>query len=178
MIAIGVDPGLHGAIAVVDTEKGRVLEVVDIPTFETFVGKKKRRRLDEAQLLNEVIRINGLYHEPHSAALLVTIEQVGPQPKDGAVGAFAFGVVYGSIRMAFKAAGYRSEHARPQDWKKALHVPALKDAAVSRADDLFPQDGGLWRGPRGGALPDRAEAAMIARYGAEKLSGPVKEVAA
>lgn len=186
MIVVGVDPGSRGAIAVVDAENGRVLEVVDIPIYEAFIGKKLRRRLDEAQLLNEANRIKGAYQTPGSPALLVVIEQVGPREHDSNVSAFAFGAIYGEIRMAFKATGYRSEHVRPQDWKKAVGVPVLKGAtdkakkaaAVARADDMFPQDGAFWRGPRGGTLHDRAEAAMIAQYGIEKIAPKLEKEAA
>ena len=168
MIIIGIDPGLHGAVAVVDAETCRVIEVVDITTYETRVGKKVRSRLDEMRLLDELRRIKAKYQLGAAAELIAALEEVGPMPKDGAVGAFAFGSVYGEIKMALKACGYRVEGARPQEWKKALKVPALKSAAVSRADEIFPLDRHLWRGTRGGALADRAEAAMIAKYGGDK----------
>ena len=172
MITIGVDPGLHGAIAVYDAAAGAILEILDMPTFETLIGKKARLRIDKAQLLHEVGRIRARY----SPAFVTIEELVAPPPIDkrsgrkrsnGAGGLLAQGRVYGEIEMAFAGFRYRIEYAHPATWKARLRAPALKSASVARADELFPAYGKLWRGPCGGALADRAEAAMIAKYGAD-----------
>jgi hypothetical protein len=160
MIIIGVDPGLHGAIAVLDG--GALREILDTPIFETLVGKKKRSRLDKARLLHEVGRLRRDY-----GAGLAVLEDVSSRPDDGAIQAFAFGRVVGALDMVFTGYGYRIEYVRPQVWKKALHVPALKSAACARADEIFPEHRAEWRGARGGLRDGRAEAAMIAKYGAQ-----------
>ena len=172
MIIIGVDPGLHGAIAVYDSASGAVLEVFDTPTLTTIVGGKERERVDKAQLLHEAIRLRVQY----GAAFVVIEELVAPSPinrktgqkrQNGPAGLLAQGRVYGDTEMAFFGSRYRVEYVHPASWKKALRVPAVKTAAVARADELFPGNRSLWRGARGGALDGRAEAAMIAKYGAD-----------
>ena len=162
MITIGVDPGLHGAIAVYDAAAGAILEILDMPLTPVLVSGKQRMVLDVPQLHHEVGRLR----KTHGAALAV-LEEVGAMPKDGAVSAFKFGWVAGVIYGAFSGYRFRIERIRPQVWKKALRVPALKAASVARADELFPASRNLWRGARGGALDGRAEAAMIAKYGAD-----------
>ena len=45
MIVIGIDPGLKGAIARLDTEAG-TLDVQDVPTFELKRNNKTKREID------------------------------------------------------------------------------------------------------------------------------------
>ena len=65
------------------------------------------------------------------------------------------------------------ETVTPMTWKAYMRVPgktkADDSAIMARADELFPEDRHLFRGPQGGKKLDRAEAAMIARYGADHL---------
>ena len=162
MITIGVDPGLHGAIAVYDAAASAIVEILDMPVTPVLVSKKERMVLDVPQLHHEIGRLRKQF-----GPALAVLEEVGAMPKDGAVSAFKFGWVVGVIYGAFSGYRFRIERVRPQIWKKALKVPAIKAASVARADELFPSHRNLWRGARGGALADRAEAAMLAKYGAE-----------
>jgi hypothetical protein len=169
MTVLGVDPGAHGAVAVYDPQGGRVLEIADIPYFTAIVANKERRRLDPVALLDLAGRLRRDY-----APVLVTLEQVSARPDQGAASTFTFGWSAGAIWMAFTGFRYRVEFAAPSAWKRALGVPSKLDgnklgrAICVRADQIFPDNRELWRGPRGGALHDRAEAAMLAKYGAEK----------
>jgi hypothetical protein len=58
------------------------------------------------------------------------------------------------------------EYIRPQKWKKALRVPANKDAARQRANEIFPKFADQWSKKK---WDGRAEAALIAKYGYENL---------
>ena len=53
MIIIGIDPGLSGAIAILDDKK--VLSIFEMPVMAE--GKKNKRQLNSAQLVN-IIREN------------------------------------------------------------------------------------------------------------------------
>ena len=171
MITIGVDPGLHGAIAVYDAAYSSIVEILDMPIYTRPVSGNARGQLDVPQLHHEVGKLVRAY-----GSGLVTIEDVSSRPNDGAVPAFAFGWVCGVTYGAFSGYRFRIERVRPQVWKKASRIPAavkgmtkkeVKALSVARANELFPESRHLWLGPRGGALADRAEAAMIAKYGAE-----------
>ena len=73
--------------------------------------------------------------------------------------------------MALIAEDMRYEVVQPARWKKAMVCDADKTMAVARAEQLFPDQRLLFRTKaRQAIMPDRAEAAMMARYGAEFLN--------
>ena len=115
-----------------------------------------------AAALAELLRNTGAGH--------AYIEQVGPNPKDGAAAAFSFGRAAAMPEMGCAALGIPYTFITPQEWKKGVRCPADKDAACQRASQMFPTEAKRFYGPRGGAIDGRAEAAMIAYYGSG-LSG-------
>lgn len=154
MNIIGIDPGAHGAIAVLSF--GVLVDVFDMPIDIVKVGKTERARVSAAALA-ELLRSIGVTH--------AFIEQVGPTPHDGPAHAFAFGRAAGLPEMGCATLGIPYTFVTPQEWKKGVRCPADKDAATKRASQLFPADAKKFYGPRGGRLDGRAEAAMIAYYG-------------
>ena len=81
---VAVDPGLSGAIAVLD-EDGELVELFDTPTVTTTTN----RREISASALAAILR-----KFPGTPA---AVERVGPRPGEGAVGAFAFGHGFGTV---------------------------------------------------------------------------------
>ena len=59
-------------------------------------------------------------------------------------------------------------NSSPRRWKRALHVPKAKDAARARASQLLPEAAHQWRLRK---HDGRAEAALLALYGARQLTG-------
>lgn len=174
MIVVGCDTGAKGGIGVVDTNLRRVLEAHKMPILTKKVGSKNRSFLDETTLVDLLWRIKFEYAPKNPGGqILATIEEIsGPQPKDGIWQAWTFGGIYWATRIAFKAVGYQVEFVSSQKWKNSLRVSADKSLSVARADELFPGDRKLWRGPGGGKLDGPAEASMIGLYGG-KLWEPV-----
>jgi crossover junction endodeoxyribonuclease RuvC len=80
---IGIDLGVSGALAIL--EGGELVEVHDMPCLSD--GPARRRSIN-APLLAEIIA--------KSHATSAFIEYVGPRPREGAVGAFAFGRAKGA----------------------------------------------------------------------------------
>lgn len=170
MSVMGVDPGTGGALAMYDANTGS-LNVVDMPTWRMPVGKKVRSRVDAVDLIElfEIAKMGG--------CKLVVIEAVGGRPRQSASAGFVFGYTVGLIYMACIAVRLPIETISPQIWKKVMRIPGKRegaiatkeksDAIINRADEIFPEYRALWRGPQGGYKLDRAEAAMIAKYGAE-----------
>ena len=162
MTTIGVDVGLSGAMAYYDHERG-ILDIVDMPTYKITVNKTKRSRIDDVELLT-YFELAGL-----KGADRVVIEQLWDRPGDR--GMFAMGMCFGLVRMACIAGKIPVEEVPPQTWKALLRVPGKRSgkepdqAIMERADDLLPTFRHMWRGPKGGRLLDRAEAAMLAYYG-------------
>lgn len=148
---IGVDPGLHGAVALYRSEKD--FGVFDMPTFELVRNNKKKHELD-----------------PHTLARLLTpyrlatawLEQVGSMPGQGVSSVFSFGKSYGIVIGVLATLGIPYNFVTPQVWKKAMQVPASKDAARARASQLLPLHTNKWNLVK---HDGRAEAALIALYG-------------
>lgn len=169
MTTIGVDCGLGGAMAYYDHAR-RILHLENMPVYTTTVNKTKRNRVDDVALLNyfELAKIKG--------ADRVVIEQIWERPGDR--GMFVMGLCVGLVRMACIAAKLPIEEIPPSTWKKLLRVPGkTKDttgeAIMRRADELFPDHRDGFRGPKGGRLVDRAEAAMLGYYGETFLVGVI-----
>ena len=89
MKIIGIDPGLTGAIAVL--EKNKVLNIFDMPVMSE--GKKNKRQLNSA-LLVDLIRENINLNEE----VTVVVEQVNAMPGQGVTSMFNFGQTFGAIK--------------------------------------------------------------------------------
>ena len=156
MILMGADPGLSGALAFLDTDSGD-LEILDMPTLKAGTGGK--RIIDLATLAREIdARSDYVRH--------AFVEAVSTRPGEGAVGAFSFGQGFGALCGIIVANFIPRTFVRPAVWKKALGVPAAKDAARDRASQLLPQHAAQWARVKDDG---RAEAALIAYYGSKKL---------
>lgn len=155
---VGIDPGNAGALAFLDPENAR-MRIVDMPTFE-FETTRKRIKIDPYSIVREI--------EAQPVANLY-LEEVFASPQMGVVSAFSFGEGKGIILGAAAARGVPVTEVKPANWKKVMRVPADKRAAVQRASQLFPAVSPLFKGPRGGVFDGRAEAALIALFGAMEL---------
>lgn len=168
-LTVSVDPGMVGAIAVFEWQY--LADVFDMPTTTELVGKKHRKRLD-APAFHRIL--NGLFmqnqwsdDDPH-----VVMEKPQPRHTDSATGAFASGMAWGQMLTIANTLGAVVTIVRPQTWTLALGVGSDKADHVAKAEELWP---GTWfRGPRGGALDGRADAALI---GWHQLTCVVDEVA-
>lgn len=166
-LVAGIDPGTGGAIAVYSTDNMQIVGMHDIPSWYQTVGKKKRKRVDAIALVElfELIEIMGVE--------LVVIEAVGGRPRQSASSGFVFGYTVGLIYMACMYKKLMVETVPPGTWKKVLNVPGKSkggdDDIMMRADEMFPKNRTLWRGDRGGKKVDRAEAAMLAKFGGDHI---------
>lgn len=155
MRILGIDVGLCGAIAVVDSETLELLEVHDMPTLDD--GPAGRRSVN-APLLAAIIQSAG--------ADMAFVEAVNARPGEGAVGAFAFGRCRGVVEGVLGAVGVPARHIAPASWKRAVGLPAgrenAKDAARSEAVRRWPGKATLFARKKDS---DRAESALIAVAG-------------
>ena len=160
MIILGIDPGLSGALAFFDTERGD-LEILDMPTLKA--GTKGKNIVD----------IDTLAREIDCRASFVThafLELVGTRPGEGPVGAFSFGEGYGVIKGILAANFIPRTLIRPAEWKKAMRVPAEKDGARARASQLLPRHAEKWSLVK---HDGRAEASVICVFGMQRLQAGV-----
>jgi crossover junction endodeoxyribonuclease RuvC len=163
---LGIDPGNSGALAILDPEAA-TMRLIDMPTFE-FHTTRARVKVDPYGVVAELNR------QPLTIAY---VEEVNSTPQMGVVSAFSFGEGKGILLGALAAKGVPLTQVKPTVWKKQMRVPADKKAAVQRACQLFPALAPHFKGPRGGVIDGRAEAALIALFGAMEVSRvPTKPV--
>jgi crossover junction endodeoxyribonuclease RuvC len=147
MITIGIDPGCTGAIVVL--QNGQPIEWGGMPTLK--VGTSTR--VNGAELA-AMLR----YHGAH-----VFVEQVGAMPGQGVVSMFTFGHAAGVVAGVLSALEKPYTLVTPQAWKKRAGLIGMeKDAARSRAIQLWPAWRDLDKKAKGQAL---ADAALIAKFG-------------
>lgn len=152
MIYIGIDPGLSGAIAFLDTQNGS-LDIVDMPAVEVLRNGKKKREVS-AQMLAGLIRsrTNG---RPVSAAL----ERVNAMRGQGVSSVFSFGRSSGIIEGVIAALNFPLTLVTPQRWQKEVGVRGGKDGSRLRAAELFPANASSFSRVKDDG---RSDAALIA----------------
>lgn len=148
---IGIDPGISGGIVILQSRACPFpIEWIRTPTLK--VGKSSR--VDSAALS----RFLQEYDVGH-----VYIEQVHAMPGQGATSMFTFGHATGAVEGVTAALMIPVTLVTPQAWKKrAGLIGKDKDAARSRAIQLWPRWDALGKKGEGQAL---ADAALIARFG-------------
>lgn len=169
----GVDPGTKGAIAVYCTVTRKLVSVIDIPNWTESIGKKQRTRIDTIALMEafDTLVLMGVE--------LLVLEAVGGRPKQSATAGFVFGYTVGLIYMAALERKLMVETVPPGEWKKILKIPgkaggktpAEKKKAegniIKRVGEVFPGERDTFRGPQGGFKMDRADAALLAKFGGD-----------
>ena len=130
MKIIGIDPGLSGAIAVLENNK--VLNIFDMPVMPE--GKKNKRQLNSAQLVS-LIKEN----LKSSEEVVVVVEQVNAMPGQGVTSMFNFGQTFGAIKGVCAALGLPIFFVRPSKWKKHFElINSSKDSSRTKAIEMYP----------------------------------------
>ena len=130
MKIIGIDPGLSGAIAVLEDIK--VLSLFEMPVMAE--GKKNKRQLNSAQLVN-IIKENSNGDEE----IAVIVEQVNAMPGQGVTSMFNFGQTFGAIKGVCAALGLPIFFVRPSKWKKYFElINSSKDASRTKVIEMYP----------------------------------------
>jgi crossover junction endodeoxyribonuclease RuvC len=162
---IGIDPGLTGAIAVLDGN-GKLVEVYDAYVAE--VGGKK-----EMDMRRTFVTMESFVNDDHE--LLVTIEWAASSPQMGVTSSFNYGRDFGAYLMAIAALSIPHQKVRPAVWK--VHMLAGypkpekkgdKSSAIACARALWPT---APLGKNKAQQSGRAEAMLIAEYGRRKAGG-------
>lgn len=171
MLVCGVDPGLSGALAFLDSETMRIAAMITMPAMKLGKAKGSKREISARTLVVELER------EILSLGLTVShvyLERVQSSPQMGVTSAFQFGRGYGAVEGVIAALGWPLEYVTPNKWKTALRVPTEKDDARHRAEQLLPRDAEHWTPKRlvmnQEQASGRAEAALIALYGVRDLT--------
>lgn len=168
-VVIGIDPGLTGAVAVIDTAAG-TCDVQDLPTVDLEGGGLVKRRI-QGRMLAMLVR----QMAPAGTAPLVFLEQVGAMGgQNNAVQTQAsLAGTFMGIRCVLDILGWPTELVQPQRWKKAYGLKrkegekesAYKGRHLELARGLYPL------APLSLAKHhNRAEAILIAHWGLGRRS--------
>ena len=157
MYAIGVDPGLSGALAVLDPA-GAFVAVHDTPTLTLRVARGRRADYD----LPGMAALLGLYAAP---GVHVLIEEAQAMPGQGVRSMFTTGYGFGVWLGVLAALRMPYTRVRPGVWKKACSLGKDKEAARLRAQQLFPAANLRRKRDHG-----RAEALLLGWYGCQQPS--------
>ncbi len=130
MKVVGIDPGLNGAIAVLQDKK--VLSITDMPVMAD--GKKNKRQLNNAQLA-EILRKN----TSEGDEISIVVEQVNAMPGQGVTSMFNFGQTFGAIKGVCAALQLPIFFVRPSKWKKYFElINSSKDSSRTKAIEMYP----------------------------------------
>lgn len=153
MLFMGIDPGLDGAVAVLNNDE----EIVGIHDSRWIrVGtKRKHCSADMGDIIDK-------YTNRSDDIKCVGIEDVHSMPKQGVSSSFQFGRGLGIWEGIIAFCKFKMEFISPQKWKKEmLHgMQKGKDAALYKCQQLYPKSSYFKLKKHHG----RADAVLIALY--------------
>lgn len=154
---LGIDPGLTGALALLDAN-GKLILVSDMPVQPRTKGGNQ---------VNAYALSDWLIKAHHNGEITAFVEKVSAMPGQGVSSMFAFGEGCGVIRACLACRGIATIYVTPQSWKKSVGLSGKeKDYARTVAAQLMPEvSAHLTRKKDIG----RADAALLAYYGFHKL---------
>ena len=156
MRIIGIDPGLSGAIAILENNK--VVGIYDMPVMAE--GKKNKRQLNSAQLVN-ILKDNINTKEE----ITVVVEQVNAMPGQGVTSMFNFGQTFGAIKGVCAALNLSIFFVRPSKWKKHFElINSSKDSSRTKVIEMYPS---LSRQLSKKKDVNKSDAILIARFFSE-----------
>ena len=153
---LGIDPGLSGALAFFDYEKGQ-LTIFDMPVHEVERNGKSKREVSPQRLAMLVRGID---------VRRAIVEKVAARPGQGVTSMFGFGRSFGVEEGVLAALNIPVTYVTPQQWRKATQVREGKHGSRQRATELFPKHAGEFARVKDDG---RAEASLIAYHGALKF---------
>ena len=153
MIIFGIDPGVSGAISVLENKK--VIEVFDMPTM--IDGKKTKKQVNGAYVTNIIKeKVDG------EKEIAVVVEHVNAMPGQGVTSMFNFGQSFGVIKGICSALSLPIHFVRPSKWKKHFNlIKTNKDASRTKVIEVYPEISSKLSRKKDA---NKADAILIARY--------------
>lgn len=142
---IGIDPGIEGALAVLDCKRN--VYVCDMPTLTVRVGNANHNYVDHIELKRKLVHTVIQAHELGYTPVAV-LEDVHATPQvikgfkkigKGTVAQFSLGNSKGQLEMALAFLEVQMFRVSPEKWKKAMGLLGReKDASIKLAKEMFP----------------------------------------
>jgi crossover junction endodeoxyribonuclease RuvC len=164
VIFIGIDPGLNGAVGII--QRAPLLDdvrVYDTPTVLVEGETTKRKYLTAGMALL-------LKSFADRSDVLAILENVHSMPKQGVSSSFSFGEGKGIWEGILAAYSIPTELVSPQRWKKEIMADQGKEKSAARfkAMQLFPTLAEQFKLVK---HDGRAEALLMAEYGRRLRKG-------
>ena len=155
MIIFGIDPGVSGAISVLENKK--VIDIFDMPTM--ISGKKNKKQVNGAQVTNI---IKERLDSEKEKEIAVVVEHVNAMPGQGVTSMFNFGQSFGVIKGICSALSLPIYFVRPTKWKKHFNlIKTNKDASRTKVIETYPEISSKLSRKKDS---NKADAILIARY--------------
>jgi hypothetical protein len=154
---IGIDPGLSGALALLEVANGdtTLVDVIDVPV----VGSGAKHSVDVIALQEWLLR-----HRPRHTFL----ERAQAMPKQGASSGFKYGRVVGALEAVLTVSAIAITMVEPSKWKRHFHLQgADKEGARGLVVRLYPGGHHFFARKKDHG---RAEAVLIGLYGLQTSS--------
>jgi crossover junction endodeoxyribonuclease RuvC len=147
---LGIDPGIRGGLAIVESNDGtapQLIDAIDIPT----VGTGAKERVDAIAITKWIAT-----HQPQHAL----IERAQAMPRQGASSGFKYGRAVGALEAVLACCAIPMTIVEPSVWKKFHQLRSGdKEGGRQRALQLFPNAHALLARKKDHG---RGEAALIA----------------
>ena len=163
-LVLGIDPGLTGALALLEVTNGdtALIDIIDVP----IIGSGAKQSVDVIQL-QEWLQYHGprgQCHGPRCAFL----ERAQAMPKQGASSGFKYGRTVGALEAVLTVSAIAITMVEPSKWKRHFHLQgADKEGARGLAIRLYPGAHHFFARKKDHG---RAEATLIGLYGAQTSS--------
>ncbi len=148
---LGVDPGLSGALAVLDVKNRSIVSVFDMP----IIQEKTKRTIDCGAL---GLKLSAFIDDISFAV----VEDVHSMPGQGVVGVFSFGVSKGIILGMLGLSLIPVFLTPPAVWKNVMGLNRDKDWSRTLATKLFPLSEDHFKLKKD---HDKAESCLLAEFG-------------
>ena len=152
----GIDPGLTGAIAMMDVRaiSTILVDIIDVP----ITGSGAKQSVDVILLQEWILR-----HGPRHAFL----ERAQAMPRQGASSGFKYGRVVGAIEAALMLCAVPLIVVEPSRWKRHFHLHgADKEGARQLTIRMFPREHRFFARRKD---HNRSESVLIGIYGAQTM---------
>lgn len=153
MFYLGIDPGISGALAVLDDD-AKIVDIYDTPTLEVITGKSKKKRVNPQSIVAEL----RLFKDK---PIMGIVEQVNAMPNQGVTSMFSFGRSLGVIEGVLAGCLIPYVYVSPVVWKRKMQINASKDGSRELAMRTWPAHSTLFARKKDDG---RAEAALLALY--------------
>ena len=151
---IGIDPGLSGALALLEVTGNdtTLVDVIDVP----ITGSGAKQSVDVI-LLQEWLQQHGPRH--------AFLERAQAMPRQGASSGFKYGRVVGAIEATLMLCAVPLVIVEPSRWKRHFHLHgADKEGARQLTIRMAPREHRFFARKRD---HNRSEAVLIGLYGAQ-----------